>query len=209
MSYLTNNKFQTENIELKKKLVETEQELKESQTKNLLLRKGLGDLQKQLNAASSVQEQVDTIIFERSELNLKLEDANDTIISLKSIIEAKDKEIASIPREVIIQAPPEDKFEGKFNELNQVYNELLDLYNTKCIQNESIERIKNDSEKTISELKNSLENINSSIEKFKLENYRLRKNLPIIEEPPKIIRTVQVSNTSNVSGSRRMRMMKN
>jgi hypothetical protein len=54
------------------------------------------------------------------------------------------------------------------------------------------------------ELENSLENINASIERFKNENYRLRKNLPVELELPEIIKE-PVPVTAPVGASRRMR----
>ena len=177
-SSLTNNKFQVENTELKRVISENEKTINEHQVKITLLRKAMSDLQEELKARSTLEEQIDTMMFERSEIKINLEKANDKIIELKSIIEEKDRELA-LPREIIIQAPPEDIFEPKYNQMNANYHELLDLYNEKCKVVESLERIVSNDKKHIIELENSIENINLSIEKFRNENLRLRKNLPV------------------------------
>jgi DNA repair exonuclease SbcCD ATPase subunit len=200
---LSNNKFQTENIELKNTLAKIEKDSEEYQVKITLLRKALGDIQDELKTMKKLEEQIDTMIFERSELKLQLEEANDKVISLNAIIEAKNKEL-SIPREVIIQAPPPDIYEPKYNDLHEKFIELLSLYNERSKRIDSLEKDSDDKDKIILDLQNSLENINLSVEKFKNENYRLRKSLPIIEEPPVFIQHTPPHH----GGSRRSRLGK-
>lgn len=181
---LSNNKFQTENINLKADLKEAQFSLKESLLKNMLLRKALSDTQTELARLQTLQEQIDTMIFERTELNEKLKDANNYKILLEAQLDAKNKELA-MPREVVIQAPIQvDIYERKYNELSLQYSELVRIYNVRARQLDDLDAKVDAKDKVIRELNHSLELINKAVEKFKNENVRLRKNLPIIEPVP-------------------------
>lgn len=181
---LSNNKFQTENINLKADLKEAQFSLKESLLKNMLLRKALSDTQTELAQLQTLQEQIDTMIFERTELNEKLKDANNYKILLEAQLDAKNKELA-MPREVVIQAPIQvDIYERKYNELSLQYSELVRIYNVRARQLDDLDAKVDAKDKVIRELNHSLELINKAVEKFKNENVRLRKNLPIIEPVP-------------------------
>ncbi len=160
MSALTNNKFQTENFQLKKDLEDALKLVEEKEMRNNLLRITIEKLQTDARNVVAYEN-------EKNEL-------------LKRISELEAIEPQVVTREIHIEVPVEkivqsDEFEKKYLELKKNNKDLLDLYDAKCSEVKLSSMDSKSKDTLILSLQNSIDNLTSQIEEMSLERDNLKK----------------------------------
>jgi predicted nuclease with TOPRIM domain len=210
----TNNKFQSQCMELEKQLFDSNNLIKEKEMRNKLLNITIENLQKELfELKSRYVDLVSSNTESQKEKQMLIDNLESDLNTLKSEKESLLLEI----RRVSLERLPEQKeeqginYEDKFNELKRSNKELLSMYTLVCEKNHTLESEKTEFNKRSIELGVSLQTTRDEVVKYRDENTKLRRDSIIdvvydsLNEGEKTLQqsTRNVRNVSGMGVSRR------